>query len=236
MNCQDVQPLLSPLVDRELAPDQETQVTAHLQGCPLCTIQVNSLTVLSRDLRAATMLRYRAPEGLLARVRPAPRRPAWLLAAACLLVLLGFGAVWYRIALRDGDDVVAAHVRSLQANHLMDVASTDQHTVKPWFAGKLDFSPPVVDLADNGFPLKGGRLDYLDQQTVAALVYQRNQHVINVLVWPTAAPNAGPLPSGQRGYHLVHWTQGGMQAWAVSDLNGAELRQFVDLLRSRWPS
>jgi anti-sigma factor RsiW len=171
-----------------------------------------------------------------------PRRaPQWL-AAAALLVVVG-AAAWMlgvaygrapgtgaELAMRDA--VVASHVRSLEASHLIDVASSDRHTVKPWFDGKLDFSPPVPDLTAQGFPLIGGRLDYLGNRPVAALVYGRAKHDINLFIWPTPAessPNAGP--STVRGYHVRHWVRDSMTFWAVSDVAEPDLATFESLFQ-----
>lgn len=172
-----------------------------------------------------------------------PRRPLpwrWLQAIA----LFGAGAATaWGIALsllvmpvQDlmSESVTDSHVRSLMGSHLTDVLSSDRHTVKPWFAGKLDFSPPVVDLAAEGLPLVGARLDYIEGRPVAALVYQAGQHVINLFVWPAPTEKAAaPRTMARRGYNIVHWNEGGMQAWAVSDLNPGELQAFATLARER---
>jgi anti-sigma factor RsiW len=127
-------------------------------------------------------------------------------------------------------ELINSHVRALMVAHLTDVASTDQHTVKPWFQGKLDYSPPVHDLAEQGFPLVGGRLDYLSGRAVAALVYRRHGHLINVFVWPDSGEERRTSSSHQ-GYNVLHWRGGGMQYWVVSDLNAAELQTLGSLLR-----
>ena len=132
------------------------------------------------------------------------------------------------------DEVLASHVRSLMPGHLSDVLSSDQHTVKPWFAGKLDFSPPVVDLKDQGFPLVGGRLDYVENRPIAALAYLSGQHVINLFVWPSmASADTGEAFVGRQGYNALSWTRDHTNFWAVSDLNATELRRFVQLVQDR---
>jgi anti-sigma factor RsiW len=129
-------------------------------------------------------------------------------------------------------EVLTSHLRSLMPGHLMDVVSTDQHTVKPWFAGRIDFSPPVSDFAADGYRLIGGRLDYLDRRPVAALVYQRRKHIVNVFVWPAADGSSSPVESAAHdGYNLLHWRRGGMNYWMVSDLNAQEMGVFAGLLR-----
>ncbi|HET6267936.1 MAG TPA: anti-sigma factor, partial [Acidobacteriota bacterium] len=130
-------------------------------------------------------------------------------------------------------EILSSHVRSLMPGHLTDVVSSDQHTVKPWFNGKLDFSPPVRDFTAQGFPLVGGRLDYVNHREVAALVYTRNKHVINVFLWPSSeTASKEPRPSTLQGYHIVEWTGSGMTHYVVSDLNEAELQEFIKLLQS----
>lgn len=203
--------------------------------------------------------RYTAPPGLAARIGAAldaagteaaviplpPRvarratywRPLALAASFVLAIVLSSGTTWYVTASNRQDQlaeqVIDSHLRSLQADHLIDVASSDQHTVKPWFDGKLDLSPPVVDLAAQGFPLVGGRLDYLDDHPVAALVYRHKKHIINVFVWtPKGGGLAPPPPAEIQGYNLRHWQQGDFTFWAVSDVETDALDAFVKDFRA----
>jgi anti-sigma factor RsiW len=247
VECREVEGLLGAYLDSELEPAVSTFVRDHVETCTTCRQRLANLESIGRILRRAPY--YQAPDELRAQIIHARSRsaatPHWLAwtAAAVLLVSLTGSIVFVRSSTRAhtpdpvnavAEEVVSAHVRALMGEHLFDVRSTDQHTVKPWFLGKLDFSPPVTDLAQTGFPLTGGRLDYLAGHPVAALVYTRGQHTINVFVWPEAS-DALSLSDARalRGFHVRHWGGGGMSYWAVSDVNDAELDQFANTLQGR---
>jgi anti-sigma factor RsiW len=248
MNCDRVRLLLNGYVDGELDLVSSLDIEEHLRSCAACSNHYRLLTSL--HIAASNKALYRpAPSSLQKRVlssfaKASPTLPAWLsppwnLFTAVLVVFLlavvgflGRGLFTPQSETSLAEQVQTAHVRSLMANHLMDVASTDQHTVKPWFNGKLDFSPPVADLASQGFPLIGGRLDYLDGQPVAALVYQRNKHYINLFIWPSTEPQEDLQSSAHHGYRLFHWNQSGMTFWAVSDVETIELGTFVQLFQN----
>jgi anti-sigma factor RsiW len=235
MSCEQAERDLDAYLDGELDAEFAMAVRDHLGTCAACRRQIAEREALSRLVRAAPY--YSAPEPLRARAvaqttrsRGVRRVMAWA-AAAMLAVSAGGGLTLLRSASTRvdaaDDEAVHSHVRSLMANHLFDVQSTDQHTVKPWFQGKLDFSPPVVDLASIGFPLAGGRLDVLRGRPVAALVYQRQKHTINLFVSPEDEDaSARASVRSIRGFHVHHWTHRGMSFWAVSDLNDTELTDF----------
>ena len=229
MSCEEALLWLDAYVDGELDLTQSLALERHLESCPQCARERQSLTALRGALREL----YRpAPATLrLPRPRRFPLR-ALLAAAAILVVCLGVVLVKNDSESLLADEVVGDHVRSMMGQHLQDVASTDQHTVKPWFHGKLDYAPPVVDLKDVGFPLVGGRLDYLAAQTVAALVYQRRAHTINLFVWPATGSDGSPRSLTRRGYNLVRWHQAGMTWWAISDLAAGELDDFARRVES----
>jgi anti-sigma factor RsiW len=240
MSCEYVERDLDAYLDRELDAAAAAAARMHLGECAACRRRVAERETLSRLVRTAPY--HQAPDRLRARVlaqtarrrTSAPRLLTWT-AAAMLVISLG-AAIGLRRTPATRDDawaqaVVDSHVRSMMADHLFDVASTDQHTVKPWFLGKLDFAPPVVDLASVGFPLAGGRLDYLNGRPVAALVYERRKHTINVFVSPGPDDAAARADvTSLRGFHVHRWIHGGMSFWAVSDLNDSELTQFCRAL------
>jgi anti-sigma factor RsiW len=256
MDCKEAQALRHAYLDGEIDPVETPALEAHLRGCADCAASFRA----DRELSAAIKLdvpRYEAPELLRARIRGMLARrtgrrfgelhllgvgwnPA-AIAASLMLAMVASSAVTSSVMSGATEDrvtqeVVASHIRSLMADHLTDVKSSDQHTVKPWFNGRLDLSPPVVDLAAAGFPLVGGRLDYIDRHPVAALVYRHQQHVINVLVSPDAKSGTAPSALAQHGYNVLRFASGGMNFWIVSDLNPAELRDFAGKLKDATPA
>ena len=242
MNCPDVERVIDAYGDEELGAADAAEVRAHLAGCPACRQRVAARASLGRLIRRVPY--YTAPGRLRAAVattrRPARVSPRILAWAAMVTLAVSLGGAGLRLVRSRqataatetmAQDVVAGHVRALMGPNLFDVRSTDQHTVKPWFAGKLDFSPTVIDLAPIGFPLVGGRVDHIGGRAIAALVYQRRQHTINVFVWPAADSHEAPADARTiRGFQVRHWTRSDMAFWAVSDLNDIELDQFVRAL------
>ena len=251
MNCQEVQDLLHGYLDGELDLVHTLDIERHLRDCSACARVHAQQQALRSALRDSAPY-FSPPELLQQHIRTAvqgvdstdTRASRWSLgwfslgvATACIaMAVWAVLPAWIKPSAPDYvlQEVVAGHVRSLMADHLTDITSSDSHTVKPWFEGKLNFSPSVPDLSMQGFRFFGGRLDYLDQRSVAALVYQRREHVINLFMSP-AQPEIGGYESivTRQGYHLAHWQEADMSYWAVSNLNQRELQEFVRAVRQQ---
>jgi len=251
MNCQESRELKHAYSDGELDLVRSVEIEKHVGDCEACARDYQNLRTL-RSAIGSSDLYFKPPAGLRNRVRSAIRGKekstdaagpvfswVWLkwglsltgtaLTACVVTAVLLTASADDRLA----DEITASHVRSLMATHLTDVPSSDQHTVKPWFDGKLDFAPPVVDLKDHGFPLAGGRLDYFGNRPVAALVYQRQKHFINLFIWPATGAAAEEKTYIRNGYNLIHWNAAGMTFWAVSDLNRDELHDFAESIKNQ---
>jgi anti-sigma factor RsiW len=244
MNCS--RDLIEVYMDNELDPGLMASVEEHLSGCRFCSDTYSRLRAQQADIRSAAPY-YMASEELQRSVREALRQAAandapgrslpWRGLAIAATVLLAVSVSWnMRPSPRPtpevelmAQNIISDHIRSLIGTHLLDVPSSDQHTVKPWFNGKLDFSPEVKDFTSQGFPLIGGRLDYLMDRPVAALVYGRRRHVINVFTWPVNTTPMADSHYWRNGYNIIRWSHGSMTYWAVSDIALAELAQFRDL-------
>ena len=249
MRCTDAQTLIESYVDGELDLVHTVEIEQHLGDCRICSpIHQDTLELRSRIREEVPY--FRASPDLQQRIRAIAREkraetnrslvPLWAWSGAIAAVVL-FAVITVGLVRRASEssreqmitqEIVADHLRSLMANHLTDVTSTDQHTVKPWFNGKLDFAPPVDDFAAEGFPLIGGRLDYLDGRPVAALVYQRRLHPINLFVWtaPEKYAEKATLQTRQ-GYSILLWARGDMTYCAISDLAVDEMQTFSALLQ-----
>jgi anti-sigma factor RsiW len=239
MTCEEAEILLHALIDGELDAGHAREVETHVASCPRCAAALAAYRQMSRAVASAD-LRYTAPPALRRRIEaslPQPRvtnRRDILRGFAFGSALSAIAASGlFAVALRSDDEqrimseVVSAHLRSLQAGHLTDVISTDQHTVKPWFNGRLDVSPPVIDLTTQGFTLVGGRLDYVDARALGAVVYRRRQHVINLFVSQTATTERQPARIETiQGFNIRRWSDRGLNYWAVSDIGADELAEF----------
>jgi anti-sigma factor RsiW len=262
MTCGDFQDHIDPFLDNELGLTESQEIQRHLEQCPSCETLYATRLAVRQSLQKPELrfvptagLRDQIHAELLKEVRPAQaRRPSWLptfqfpnwllpaLAGAAAVLLVWLGSKAFLTSNRSPElfagtitgQLVSDHLRSLLGNHLIDVVSTDQHTVKPWFAGKLTFSPPVFDLSDQGFKLIGGRLDYLGNQEIAAVVFQHRQHYINLFVWPKSPSTHLPDATLQKdGYNLHGWEANGLTMWAVTDADLDTLKSFVGLQKQK---
>ena len=246
MDCTYTQRYMHAHLDRELDPVTAAGIEANMRSCAACA-QIYKTQLALRNAVKKQAAYFTAPAALAARIRatagaaggPVQRKARhwswWPLAAAvaATVVISWTASLQMEHGMREErlvEQVIAGHARSVLTNHLVEVASSDQHTVKPWLSSKLDFSPPATDLMTAGFPLVGARLDYVNNRPVAALVYRHQQHVINLFVWPddTATAAAAPQTSSKQGYNLRHWNAAGMTFWAISDLNPADIKTFAE--------
>jgi len=256
MNHDEAEKLLGPYRDGELDLATCLKLEQHMADCPSCQQKLAGEQELVGLIQAETP-RFKPSPFLKTRIQAALRgtaKPKWkwtypiplafhelsilgsIAVIALLISVITPAALWLfstSNSSRLAQEAVANHVRSLQVNHLMDVASTDQHTVKPWFAGKLDYSPQVVDLTPSGYPLIGGRLDVLDHRNVAAIVYQRRKHYINLFIWPIKEGSLHDRIYNQDGYHVLGWSKSGMNYLAVSEIGEKELREFVQMIQDQ---
>jgi anti-sigma factor RsiW len=236
MNCHEAALLIEPYVDDELAPAEAASVANHIEGCALCRGRVADRESLRRLVRSVPY--HAAPARVRTSIATGPRQSrrssqvlAW--AAGLAIAVTAAGTIGFRARQTAqattalARNVVDQHVSALASEHMFEVRSSNQHTVKPWFQGKLDFSPPVADLASSGFPLVGGRVDAIGGRRVAALVYQRREHVIDVFVSPARGGIATSDARSIRGFQERHWLHADLSLWAVSDLNDRELGEFV---------
>jgi anti-sigma factor RsiW len=256
MDCMSIRDQMHAYLDQELDLPGVVAIDRHLASCPECKAIFVQMSELQSGLRKHAV-RYSAPNGLAERIRariaasgagtraetPAPaQRSPWFrhwfqlgAAVAAATVMTWTTATLYYAPVQDeliSEQVFAAHARSVLTDRLSDVASSDQHTVKPWLSSRLDFSPPVADLAGAGFPLVGGRVDYVNSRPVAALVYRHRQHWIDLFVWPDAkSSRPSPEALAKNGFNVLRWTDAGMTFWAISDVNAAELKTFADAYR-----
>ena len=248
MTCDEAKILLHALIDGELDAGHAREVEAHIASCAACAAEANDYRRM-REAIAKADLRYTAPASLRQRIDAALPKPAPAAAANVTplasrrSVLRGFAlgsavsalaaTLLIAVVVRNDDqqmiesEIVSSHLRSLQPGHLIDVVSTDQHTVKPWFNGKLDVSPPVIDLTAQGFTLIGGRLDYVDARAIGAVVYKRRAHVINLFVAQTSSMAHKPAKTETiQGFNVRRWSDRGLNFWAVSDIGADELNEF----------
>jgi anti-sigma factor RsiW len=239
MTCDEAEVMLNALIDDELDAGHAREVETHAAGCARCAAQLASYRDLRQALRGGN-LRHTAPASLRRSIDRAVPSPAATdrrtllkgFALGSLLSAAAAASVTLVVLREDRDqrilsEAISAHLRSLQADHLTDVLSTDQHTVKPWFNGRIDLAPPVIDLAGQGFTLIGGRLDFIDGKSVAVIVYRRRVHVINLFVTQGVGSSLpGPRMETVQGFNIRRWTDQGLNMLAVSDINREELDEF----------